>query len=346
MVKPTPMIWMSGRFVPWAEAQVHVLTHGLHYGTGVFDSLRVYATERGPAIFRHREHQERLHQSARLYGMPLAWSVDELLTASRTLVASTGLDECYVRSLVWRGAGTMGVSTQGTPVEASLAAWEWGAYLGEAATRGISVKVSSWRRIDHDSLLPAAKATAHYLNSVLARTEAEADGYDEALLLGADGLLAEGSGENLFLVSGGVLLTPPLASGALGGITRTAVIALAEVLGIAVVERPLTRGELYTCDELFLTGTAAELTPVRAVDRRPVGTGAPGPVFGRLAAAFDDVVHGRDERFAHWLDVIDDEARAAAAEAAAGAGVALPEGTPSGGPSAAGSTHGIPSGAA
>ena len=302
MVQPTPTIWMSGTFVPWDQANVHILTHGLHYGTGVFDSLRVYATDDGPAILLHREHHERLVRSAELYGMPLRYGVDELSTATRELVRQTGLDECYVRSIAYRGAGTMGVSPRGAPVEVAIAAWGWGAYLGDAALEGIRCRVSSWRRIGHDGLLPAAKATAHYLNSVLARTEAEADGYDEAILLGADGLLAEGSGENVFLVIDGELLTPPLASGALGGITRTAVLELATALGIPWREQPLTRGELYTADELFLTGTAAELTPVREVDRRRIGAGAPGPVWRALRTAFDDAGHGRDPRFDHWLD--------------------------------------------
>jgi len=197
-------IWMSGRLVPWADANVHVLTHALHYGTGVFDSLRAYATADGPALFRHREHHERLHRSARLYGMELRWDVDELIDATRALVASTGLDEAYVRTIAYRGAGPMGVSPRGCPVELAIAVWDWPAYLPGAAD-GIRVKVSSWARIGHDALLPAAKATAHYLNSVLARTEAEELGYDEAILLGADGMLAEGTGENLFLVADGVL---------------------------------------------------------------------------------------------------------------------------------------------
>jgi branched-chain amino acid aminotransferase len=295
-------IWMSGRLVPWADANVHVLTHALHYGTGVFDSLRAYAMPDGPALFRHREHHERLHQSAQLYGMELRWDVDELIDATRGLVASTGLDEVYVRTIAYRGAGPMGVSPRGCPVELAIAAWAWPAYL-PGASEGIRVKVSSWSRIGHDALLPAAKATAHYLNSVLARTEAEELGFDEAILLGADGLLAEGSGENLFLVRDGVLLTPPLASGALGGITRASVLDLAAALGVAIEQRPLSRGELYLADEVFLTGTAAEIVPVREIDGRAIGT-APGPVTRQIASAYDDVVHGRDPRFAAWLDPV------------------------------------------
>lgn len=304
-MEPTELIWMSGRFVPWAEANVHVLTHGLHYGTGVFDSIRAYATDTGPALAHHRPHQERLRDSAKLYGMALPYSVDELVEATRELVRGSGLRECYVRTLAYRGAGTMGVSTKGAPVEVSIAAWGWGAYLGEEAmTHGIRAKISSWRRIGHDTHIPAAKGTAHYINSVLARTEAEELGFDEAILLDEAGMLAEGSGENLFLVKDGVLLTPPLASGALGGITRLAVLELARELGLEVVERPLTRGELYLADELFMTGTAAEITPVREVDLRPIGTGSRGPVTERVQRAYDDAVHGRDPRFAHWLDVV------------------------------------------
>jgi len=304
-MEPTELIWMSGRFVPWAEANVHVLTHGLHYGTGVFDSLRAYETDDGPALAHHRPHHERLRDSARLYGMELPFSVDELTEATRELVRGSGLRECYVRSIAFRGSGSMGVSPRNSPVEVAIACWGWGAYLGdEALTRGIRAKVSSWRRIGHQTHLPAAKATAHYLNSVLARTEAEELGFDEAILLDDDGLLAEGSGENLFLVKDGTLLTPPLASGALGGITRLAVLELARALELPVAERTLTRGELYLADELFMTGTAAEVTPVREVDLRPVGSGSRGPVTERIQRAYDDAVHGRDPRFAHWLDVV------------------------------------------
>lgn len=294
-MEPTELIWMSGRFVPWAEANVHVLTHGLHYGTGVFDSIRAYATDDGPALVHHRAHQERLRDSAKLYGMALPFSVDELVDATRELVRGSGLPECYVRTLAYRGSGSMGVSPRNSPVEVSIAAWGWGAYLGEdAVTRGIRAKVSSWRRIGHDTHLPAAKGTAHYINSVLARTEAEELGFDEAILLDGSGMLAEGSGENLFLVKDGMLLTPPLASGALGGITRLAVLELAQALSIPVVERALTRGELYLADELFMTGTAAEITPVREVDLRPIGSGARGPLTEQIQRAYDDAVHARD----------------------------------------------------
>lgn len=300
---------MSGRFVPWADANVHVLTHGLHYGTGVFDSLRVYPTDAGPALVHHRAHHERLAQSAALYGMPLPFGVDELERATRELISRCGLRSAYVRTIAYRGAGAMGVSPRAAPVEVAIAAWEWGAYLGDEATaHGIRCKVSSWRRIGHDTHLPGAKATAHYLNSVLARVEAEELGFDEAILLDDDGLLAEGSGENIFLVRDGELLTPPLSSGALGGVTRRSVLELARTLEIPCVERPLTRGELYLADELFLTGTAAEITPVREVDLRPIGSGATagrrGPLTERVQAAYFDAVHGRDPRFAGWLDVV------------------------------------------
>lgn len=304
-MQPTEQIWMSGRFVPWAEANVHVLTHGLHYGTGVFDSLRAYATPSGPALVHHRAHHERLRDSAKLYGMELPFSVEELVDATRTLIASSGLAESYVRTIAFRGSGAMGVSPRSSPVEVAIATWGWGAYLGEEAmTRGIRAKVSSWRRIGHGTHLPGAKATAHYLNSVLARVEAEELGFDEAILLDENGLLAEGSGENLFLVKDGLLLTPPLSSGALGGITRLAVLELAGALGVDVRERALTRGELYLADELFMTGTAAEITPVREVDGRPIGSGSRGPVTQAVQTAYDDAVHGRDERFAGWLDVV------------------------------------------
>ncbi|HEY4277744.1 MAG TPA: branched-chain amino acid transaminase [Conexibacter sp.] len=304
-MQPTAQIWMSGRFVPWAEANVHVLTHGLHYGTGVFDSMRTYATAAGTAIAHHRAHHERLRDSATLYGMPLPFTVDELTAATRELVAGSGLAEAYIRSIAFRGAGSMGVSPRDSPVEVAIATWGWGAYLGEeAVAKGIRAKVSSWRRIGHGTHLPSAKATAHYLNSVLARTEAEELGFDEAILLDDAGLLSEGSGENVFLVKDGRLLTPPLESGALGGITRLAVRELAGAIGIDVAERPLTRGELYLADEVFLTGTAAEITPVREIDGKPIGGGSVGPVTERIRNAYDDAVHGRDERFGHWLDLI------------------------------------------
>jgi len=304
-MQPTEQIWMSGRFVPWAEANVHVLTHGLHYGTGVFDSIRAYATASGPALVHHLAHHERLRDSAALYGMDLGFTPEQLADATRTLVARSGLDECYVRTIAFRGAGAMGVSPRGAPVEVAIAAWGWGAYLGdEALTHGIRAKISSWRRIGHTTHLPGAKGTAHYINSVLARVEAEELGFDEAILLDDDGLLAEGSGENLFLVKDDILLTPPLASGALGGITRLAVLELAAALEIPVEERSLTRGELYLADELFMTGTAAEITPVREVDLRPIGAGTRGPLTERIQSAYLAAVRGEDPRFAHWLDVV------------------------------------------
>ncbi|HEY8582553.1 MAG TPA: branched-chain amino acid transaminase [Capillimicrobium sp.] len=304
-MQPSEHIWMNGRLVPWAEANVHVLTHGLHYGTGVFDSLRAYATADGPAIVAHRAHHERLVRSARLYGMELPYGVDELVEATRAVVRDTGLAACYVRPIAYRGAGPLGVSPRGCPVDVAIAAWAWGAYLGgDARERGIRAKVSSWQRLGHRTHLPASKATAHYLNSVLARVEAEECGFDEAILLGDDGMLAEGSGENVFLVVDGALLTPPLSSGALGGITRRLVGELAAAIGIPCHERPLSRGDLYLADEVLLTGTAAELTPVREVDGRRIGAGEPGPVTRRLQEAYDDAVHGRDARFAHWLDAV------------------------------------------
>lgn len=298
-------IWMNGELVPWDEARVHVLTHALHYGTGVFDSMRAYETPQGPAVFRHAEHVDRLFASASLYAMPIPFSRDELLEATRTLVRDSGLPACYIRPIAYRGAGRMGISPSGSPVDVAIAVWEWGAYLGAGAgERGIRAKVSSWSRISQDSLLPAAKACAHYLNSALAKMEAEAAGYDEAILLDPQGGACEGSGENLFAVRGGTLRTPPLSGSALGGITRDAVLTLARDLGVPVVEEPLSRADLYLADELFLTGTAAEITPVREIDDRPVGSGTRGPVTEALQRAFDDAVHGRSPTYAEWLDVI------------------------------------------
>jgi branched-chain amino acid aminotransferase len=298
-------IWLDGELVPAEQATVPVMTHGLHYGTAVFDSLRAYATADGPALFRADAHTERLFASAELLRMPIPYGREEIRAGMRAVVADLGLDACYVRPIAFRGEGPLSVSPRGCPVRVAIAAWPWGAYLGDdSLRRGIRVTVSSWQRIDGRTSLPAAKACAHYLNSVLARLDAEDAGYDEALLLDARGELSEGSGENLFIVEDGTLVTPPPSSSALGGITRATILDLARDAGIPAIERTVTRSQLFLAHEVFLTGTAAEITPVREIDGRVVGAGEPGPLTRRLQELFADAAHGRAHEYRHWLDVV------------------------------------------
>jgi len=305
-VETADLIWMNGEFVAWEDAKVHVLTHGLHYGTGVFEGVRCYDTaSAGPAVFRHQEHIERLYRSAELYYMPIPYEAEQLRAATLELIGRNGLRSCYIRPLVYRGYGTMGLFPLDAPVEVTVAVWEWGSYLGdEGKTKGIRAKVSSWRRISQDSLVPQAKATGQYLNSILAKIESHKAGYEEAILLDDHGFVCEGTGENLFVVRDGIIHTPPLSSSLLDGINRRSVIQIARDLGYEVVERNLSRAELYLADELYCTGTAAELTPIREVDDHPIGTGRPGEVTLAVQAAFEDALHGRSERYRDWLDPV------------------------------------------
>jgi branched-chain amino acid aminotransferase len=304
-MQPTKYIWMDGEFVDWDDATVHVLSHGLHYGTGAFEGIRAYETDRGPAVFRLTEHIERLARSCKALGIPIEWRVDEIVKVSKELFSANGLVSGYIRPLVFYGTGSMGLNPAGASVHTMIATWEWGAYLGEeGVTNGIRVKVSSWRRIGHDSLMPNAKLTGGYVNSVQAKQEALRGGYDEAIMLNTDGFVAEGSGENLFLIRDGVVRTPSLASGVLEGLTREAVITMLRDDGYEVIEEAVTRTDLYYADEMFLTGTAAEVTPIREVDDRPVGDGRPGPVTKRAQEMFMDAVTGANERYADWLDYI------------------------------------------
>jgi branched-chain amino acid aminotransferase len=304
-VKQADLIWMNGELVAWEDAKVHVLTHALHYGTGVFEGVRAYDTPRGTAIFRHTEHLDRLFKSAGMYYMDIPFSKQEIRAATHETIQRNGLRSCYIRPLVFRGAGPMGLYPLDCPVDVIIAVWEWGAYLGdEGKQRGVRGKVSSWRRISSESVIPLAKATGQYLNSVLAKVEADKAGYEEAILLDGRGMVCEGSGENLFVVRDGVIATPTFGSDILGGISRLTAIQIARDLGFEVVERDIARGELYLADEVFMTGTAAELTPLREIDDRPVGDGEPGPITRAVQHEFEDALHGRSERYADWLDVV------------------------------------------
>jgi branched-chain amino acid aminotransferase len=304
-VEQADLIWQNGELVAWEDAKIHVLTHGLHYGTGVFEGERAYETTQGTAIFRHRDHLERLFKSAELYYMPIPYTLEELRAATHELIAANELRECYVRPIAFRGYGQMGLYPLDCSVEVVIAAWQWPAYLGEEGKRdGVRAKVASWRRIPHESLIPHAKASGQYLNSVLAKVEASKAGYQEAILLDAQGFVSEGSGENVYVVREGVILTPPQTAGILDGISRKSVIQIARDEGYEVVERNLARAELYLADEVFLSGTAAELVPVREIDDHQIGGGRPGPVTREIQRVFDDALHGRDPRYVDWLDVV------------------------------------------
>ena len=301
----TDLIWHNGEFVAWEDAKIHVLTHGLHYGTGVFEGIRCYETERGPAVFRHVEHLERLERSAKLYYMDLPYTVEELRTATKELIARNGLPSCYIRPIAYRGYGHMGLNPLEAPVDVSIAVWPWGSYLGDEGTaNGIRAKVSSWEKISGRSLIPQAKASGQYLNSVLAKIESVKAGYEEAILLDDQGNVAECSGENIYVVRDGVIATPPVSSPILDGISRRSVIQIARDLGYTVLERDIARTELYLADEVFLTGTAAELVPVREIDDHAVGAGEPGEVTRVLQRSFLDALNGRTERYLEWLDVV------------------------------------------
>ena len=304
-MKQADLIWMNGELVAWEDAKVHVLTHALHYGTGVFEGVRAYETPRGTAIFRHTEHIDRLFASAGMYYMDIPYSKEEIRAATHETIVRNGLRSCYIRPLVFRGAGPMGLYPLDCPVDVVIAVWEWGAYLGdEGKQRGVRGKVSSWRRIPSGAVIPQAKATGQYLNSVLAKLEADKAGYEEAILLDDRGMVCEGSGENLFVIRDGVIATPGYGSDILGGISRTSAIQIARDLGYEVVVRDIARGELYLADEVFMTGTAAELTPLREIDDRPVGDGQPGPITRDVQREFEDALHGRSDRYADWLDLV------------------------------------------
>jgi branched-chain amino acid aminotransferase len=304
-VDTADLIWHNGEVVAWEDAKVHVLTHGLHYGTSVFEGERCYETARGPAVFRHVEHLTRLHQSAKLYYMDIPYSVEELRAATHELIAANNLRECYIRPVVYRGYGQMGINPLECPVEVSIAVWPWGAYHGAGAKHaGVRAKIASWRRIDGGSLIPQAKAGGQYLNSVLAKIESLKGGYEESILLDERGFVSEGTGENVYVVRDGVISTPPLTASILDGISRRSILTIARDRGYEVRERDISRAELIIADEVFVTGTAAELVGLCEIDDQAIGSGGVGPITIELMDAFQDALHGRDDRYAEWLDVV------------------------------------------
>jgi branched-chain amino acid aminotransferase len=295
------LIWMDGQMVNWRDANIHVLTHSLHYGMSVFEGVRAYKTIEGTAIFRLREHTQRFFNSAKIFQMNIPFSFDELMKAQIDVVKLNKLESCYLRPIAWLGSEKMGVAARGNTVHVAIAAWPWGAYLGEdGITKGIRVKTSSFTRHHVNASLVRAKASGYYINSILANSEATADGYDEALLLDTDGYVSEGSGENVFMVRNSMLFTPDVAS-CLDGITRDAILTIAQNEGIKIKEKRITRDEMYCADEAFFTGTAAEVTPIRELDRRVIGNGTRGPITEKLQSIFFDVLAGKNPKYGAWL---------------------------------------------
>ena len=302
-IEPVEKVWMNGRLVDWKDATVHVLTHALHYGSGVFEGLRCYETSRGPAVFRLRDHMHRMERSGRIFQMDMPYSVDEMIKGTCEVIEANGLQECYVRPIAYRGfGGEMGVNPAANPVEVAIAVWSWGAYLGDdAVTKGVRVTFSSWRRGDPNIIPPSAKATGAYINASMAKLEATQAGFDEALMLNPHGRVAEATGQNLFMVKNGELLTPPLVDGPLPGITRDSVMQIARDQGMPLYETSLTRSDVYTAEELFLCGSATEIIPIREVDGRVF---EPGPITQTLQARYADICRGKDEKYLDWLDFV------------------------------------------
>ena len=309
-MQATDKIWMNGELVDWDDAKIHVGTHGLHYGSGVFEGIRCYETPDGPAVFRLTDHLQRMHNSARLLHLRLPYTADELRAASMELIARNGLPSCYVRPIAFVGYGELGVSAIGNPIDVVIMSWPWGAYLGEEGMRaGIRAKISSWQRVGPNVIPHVSKATGIYLNSMLAVTEAQKAGYDEAILLTAEGFVADGSGENIFVVKDGVLYTPDLSTGILPGITRDTVIQIAQDLGYTVVPKNLIRSDLHLADEVFMCGTAAEVTPIREIDDIEIGV---GEITLAIQRAYLETVKGESDRWAHWREPVENFARAQA----------------------------------
>ncbi|MGZ4683674.1 MAG: branched-chain amino acid transaminase [Acidimicrobiales bacterium] len=303
-ITPTDKIWMNGELVDWDAAQIHILTHTLHYGMGVFEGVRAYETEDGPAVFRLTEHIERLFNSARIMMMDIPYTVDELVAATRDVVRASGLPSCYIRPIAYYGYGEMGLNTIPCSVDVAIACWPWGAYLGEEAlSKGVRMKISSWVRHDHNTMPPASKTTGNYVNSSLAKVEALKAGYDEAIMLSPQGFVSECTGENIFAARDGVLITPPLAAGALEGITQDSVMTIARDLGFETRFDYLTRSDLYVCEEMFVCGTAAEVSAVNSVDDRPIF--CPGPMTAAIASEYGKAVRGQVDRYKNWLDYVE-----------------------------------------
>ena len=296
---------MNGDLVDWDKAQIHVLTHTLHYGTGVFEGIRAYETSRGPAVFRLTDHIERLHNSAKIMMMDMPYSVDELVAATKATVKSTGLPSCYVRPIAYYGYGEMGLNTLPCSVDVAIACWPWGAYLGDdAVEKGVRMKISSWTRHDHNTMPPASKTTGNYVNSSLAKVEALKAGYDEAIMLNPQGLVSECTGENIFCVRNGRIITPPLSSGALEGITQASVNAIARDLGYEIIVGDLARSDLYIAEEIFVCGTAAEISSVNSVDDRNIP--CPGPITKSIADIYTKAVRGQVDRYKDWVEHVDE----------------------------------------
>jgi len=295
-------IWLDGQMVDWRDAKVHVLTHTLHYGCGAFEGVRAYETATGTAVFRLEDHTQRLLNSAKILRMKVPFSAEQLNAAQKEVVRANGLKSCYLRPLVWIGSEKLGVSPKGNRIHAMVAAWSWGAYLGEdGMKKGIRVRTSSYARHHVNITMTQAKTVSNYTNSILANMEATDEGYDEAVLLDTSGFVSEGSGENLFVVKDGTVYTPDLSAGALNGITRNTVLHICQDLGIPLVQKRITRDECYIADEMFFSGTAAEVTPIREYDRIPIGAGQRGPITEKIQSAFFDIVYGRNAKYAHWL---------------------------------------------
>lgn len=304
-ITETEKIWMNGEMVPWKDAKIHVLTHGLHYGSGVFEGIRAYQTDKGPAIFRLEDHIRRLFSSAKIFMMDIPFSQDQVIDASKSVVRENNLESCYMRPIVYLGYGEMGLNPLACEVSVAIAAWPWGAYLGEEGTKnGIRLKISSWQRHHPNAMPPAAKGTGMYMNSSMAKVEAVKAGYDEAVLMSAQGFVSECTGENLFVVRNGVLLTPPTSAGALEGITQSSVIRIAKDLGYEVGVENLLRSDLYTADEIFLCGTAAEVVPVSSVDDRITGEGKPGEMTKAIQSMYQEAVRGRVDRYKDWITYV------------------------------------------
>lgn len=306
MFKHTENIWMDGQIVPWEKATVHVMTHSLHYGSAMFEGIRCYKTEYGPMIFRLDAHMKRLFRSAKIYEMEIPFTSEEIVAGIKTLIRANRIEECYIRPITYYGSDEVGINPKGNAVHVAIAMWPWLPYLGEDGLRkGVRCKISSWARIDQRSLPTMAKAAANYANSILAKTEAQKLGYDEALLLNTNGFITEGTGENLFSVRDGILVTPPLSAGILPGITRESIIQLGRDMGYTVNERNISRGELLVSDEVFLTGTAAEVTPVREIDNDVIGSGKRGPITEKIQTKFYDIFRGKDPEYMKWLEPLE-----------------------------------------